>query len=77
MLVLSRRPNEKIVLPGLGITFTVLNVKANRVELGIDAPAEVAVHREEVCEARRKRSFRARPIPSSGKEIATIRSKGN
>jgi len=50
MLVLSRRPQQKIVLPDLGITFTVLEVKPNRVQIGVDAPREVPVHREEVHE---------------------------
>jgi carbon storage regulator CsrA len=48
MLVLSRRLNEKIVLPGLSITVQVLDVRRGAVRLGIDAPPEVTVLREEV-----------------------------
>jgi carbon storage regulator len=48
MLVLSRRPNEKIVLPGLGITVQVVSVKPGVVRLGIDAPPAVQVLREEL-----------------------------
>lgn len=48
MLVLSRRVGESIVVPSLGITITVVQVDGNRTRLGIQAPPEVAVHREEV-----------------------------
>ena len=45
MLILSRRNNEQIVLPGLGITITILESKANKVSVGIDAPREVQITR--------------------------------
>ena len=48
MLVLSRRHNERIVLPGLDIIIEVLSVKGNTVRLGITAPADVKVMREEL-----------------------------
>jgi carbon storage regulator CsrA len=48
MLVLSRRPNEKIIFPGLGITVQVAEIKGGRVRLGIEAPPEVKVLREEL-----------------------------
>ena len=57
MLILSRRPQQKIVLPELGITFTVLEVKTNRVQIGIEAPREFDVHREEVLEAHASRGY--------------------
>ena len=47
MLVLSRKRGEAIVI-GNGITVTVLAVDGDRVKLGVVAPAEVPVHREEV-----------------------------
>jgi carbon storage regulator len=47
MLVLSRKLNEAIVL-GDTITVKVLAVEGGRVKLGIAAPAEVPVHREEI-----------------------------
>jgi carbon storage regulator len=49
MLVLSRKRNETLVI-GNGITVTVLAVDGDRVKLGIVAPSEVPVHREEVYE---------------------------
>jgi carbon storage regulator len=48
MLVLSRKVGEKIVIPGLEAEITVVAVKGRAVRLGILAPAEVAVRREEV-----------------------------
>jgi carbon storage regulator len=48
MLVLSRKPGERIVVPGLDLAITVLAIEGNRVRLGIVAPDHVAVYREEV-----------------------------
>lgn len=48
MLVLSRKIGERIVIPELGVTVTVLDVKGNQIRIGVDAPREVEVHREEV-----------------------------
>jgi carbon storage regulator len=52
MLVLSRRRNEKIVIPSLKLTLEVLTVKGDSVRLGFEAPAEVAVRRGEVQDER-------------------------
>jgi carbon storage regulator CsrA len=52
MLVLSRRENEKIVFPNLGISVEVLRTKGRVAQLGINAPREVAVLREEVAHKR-------------------------
>ena len=49
---LSRRVNEKIVLPGIDTTIQLLSTKQGLVRLGIDAPAEVAIFREEVWDRR-------------------------
>jgi carbon storage regulator len=50
MLVLSRRVSEKMVLPGLGVTVTVVAIKRGAVRLGIEAPPRVSVFREEVLQ---------------------------
>jgi carbon storage regulator len=47
MLILTRRIGESLII-GDQISITVLNIKGNQVRLGIDAPKEVSVHREEV-----------------------------
>ena len=48
MLILTRNEGEKIVFPGLGITVEVTRINGGKVRLGIDAPPEIKVHREEV-----------------------------
>ena len=47
MLVLSRKPGEKICI-GSSIVVSIAEIKGNRVQLGIDCPPQVPVHREEV-----------------------------
>ncbi len=49
MLILTRRLNETVMI-GDDVTVTVLGVKGGQVRLGINAPKDVAVHREEVYE---------------------------
>lgn len=49
MLVLSRRCQESIVLPEQNVTLTVLSVKPGVVRLGIEAPPEVPVYRQEIA----------------------------
>lgn len=47
MLILTRRPNESLNI-GTDITVTVLGVKGNQVRIGVNAPKDVTVHREEI-----------------------------
>lgn len=49
MLILTRRISESIII-GNNVKITVLGVKGNQVRLGIEAPKEVSVHREEIYE---------------------------
>ena len=48
MLVLSRKRGEKIVFPDLGVELMVVDIRGDRVRLGITAPLDIAVYREEV-----------------------------
>ncbi|HAN26881.1 MAG TPA: carbon storage regulator [Haliea salexigens] len=47
MLILTRRVGESLMV-GDNITITVLGVKGNQVRIGVNAPKDVAVHREEI-----------------------------
>ena len=47
MLILTRRAGEALMI-GDDVSITVLGVKGNQVRIGIDAPKDVAVHREEI-----------------------------
>ncbi|HEV3443801.1 MAG TPA: carbon storage regulator [Gemmataceae bacterium] len=48
MLVLSRKIGERIVVPHCELAVTVIAVEGKAVRLGISAPEDIAVHREEV-----------------------------
>jgi len=47
MLILTRRVGESLII-GDNITITVLGVKGNQTRLGVNAPRDVSVHREEI-----------------------------
>jgi carbon storage regulator len=49
MLILTRRVGETLMV-GDDVTVTVLGVKGNQVRIGVNAPKDVAVHREEIYE---------------------------
>jgi carbon storage regulator len=47
LLILTRREGENIII-GDDVTISVLGIKGNQVRIGIDAPKNVSVHREEI-----------------------------
>ena len=66
MLILTRRIGETLMI-GDEITVTVLGVKGNQVRVGVNAPKDVAVHREEIYERIQKESSNN----DSAKEISS------
>ena len=62
MLVLSRQSDETIII-GDNIRITIVEVRGDKVRIGIDAPRDVAVHRQEIYDAiRRDAENAARPV---------------
>lgn len=58
MLVLSRQRDESIII-GDNIIITVVDIRGDKVRLGIEAPSEIPVHRREVYEAIQRENRRA------------------
>lgn len=63
MLVLSRKKDEKIVI-GDSITLMVIDIRHDKVRLGIEAPKNVTVHRQEVYEAIKKQLAEPQELPA-------------
>lgn len=69
MLVLSRQRDETIMI-GDDIEITVVDVRGDKVRLGINAPSRIAVHRKEVYEAIRAENERAALV--DGDDLASL-----
>ena len=69
MLVLSRKKNESIVIND-DITIVVVEIRGDKVRLGVEAPKEIPVHRQEVYEAIRRNEQQARDSSEAGKDPA-------
>lgn len=70
MLVLSRKRDESIVIDG-NIVITIVDIRGDKVRLGIEAPSTVPVHRKEVYDAVQRENAQAsaeaaNPAPKAG-----------
>ena len=70
MLVLSRKKNESIVINN-DITIVVVEIRGDKVRLGVEAPKEVPVHRREVYEAIRRNAELAEKQDKANEAEAT------
>lgn len=74
MLVLSRQRDESIII-GDNIVITIVDIRGDKVRLGIDAPTEIPVHRREVYEAIQRENLRASRLePRDTKDLGKPRS---
>jgi carbon storage regulator len=62
MLVLSRQRDESIII-GDNIIITIVDIRGDKVRLGIEAPTEIPVHRQEVYEAIQRENSKAGAEP--------------
>ena len=74
MLVLSRQRDESIVI-GENVIVTIVDIRGDKVRLGIQAPGEIPVHRQEVYEAIQRENRRAGQLePKDTHELSRARS---
>ena len=72
MLVLSRQRDESIII-GDNIVVTIVDIRGDKVRLGINAPTEIPVHRQEVYEAIQRENLRASRLePKDTREVGKI-----
>lgn len=72
MLVLSRQRDESIMI-GDNIVVTIVDIRGDKVRLGINAPSEVPVHRQEVYEAIQRENLQASALqPDDTQELGKL-----
>jgi len=76
MLVLSRQRDESIMI-GDNIVVTIVDIRGDKVRLGINAPSEIPVHRQEVYEAIQRENLRATRLePGDTQDIDKFANRG-
>jgi carbon storage regulator len=77
MLVLSRQRDESIMI-GDNIVVTIVDIRGDKVRLGINAPSEIPVHRHEVYEAIQRENLRASRLePGDTQDIGRFAGRAN
>jgi len=77
MLVLSRQRDESIII-GDNIVVTIVDIRGDKVRLGINAPTEIPVHRQEVYEAIKRENLRSsRLAPKDAQAIGRGAGQGS
>ncbi|MFN5757598.1 MAG: carbon storage regulator CsrA [Planctomycetia bacterium] len=77
MLVLSRQRDESIMI-GDNIVVTIVDIRGDKVRLGINAPAEIPVHRQEVYEAIQRENLRASRLePGDTQGLGKLAGRGS
>lgn len=71
MLVLSRQRDETIMI-GDEIEITVVDIRGDKVRLGINAPKEISVHRKEVYEAIKRENREAAQVKATGQPVVEV-----
>jgi carbon storage regulator len=76
MLVLSRQRDESIII-GDNIVITVVDIRGDKVRLGIQAPADISVHRQEVYEAIQREQQKPAETPATQSLARRAAAKAN
>ena len=76
MLVLSRQRDESIII-GDNVQITIVDIRGDKVRLGIVAPAEIPVHRKEVYDAIQRENRKASAVSADDLARLTTRPNGN
>lgn len=71
MLVLSRKKNQSIVIDG-AVTVTIVEIRGDKVRLGIVAPRDVPVNRQEVQDAIHGKRVEMESVPTPGEKVLAI-----
>lgn len=75
MLVLSRARDESIMI-GDNIVITIVDIRGDKVRIGVSAPSEIPVHRQEVYDAIQRENLRAKRLTENNRSDQTGNQQG-